>query len=278
MKTKLLSLLALTFLLHACSSEPKPENGSGPSETVEKPDSSQTANQDTIAYRSLTLVEKAANCPEEKDEDFYCTQASATYIEITKAASEIVRQRIQQALQQNLLMSDTIISIQEALKGFVEEYNAFAEEMKGEEEDLPPGWSLELSQVVAMNTPNIFVVENNSYSYTGGAHGGYSSGYLNFSPRTGKLLTLKDLIAPDKMEGFKKLAEQYFRKKHPEDDYWFPEEGFYLPETFGLLPDGITFVYGLYEIAPYAAGEIIFSIPYDKAKVFAKPYSALEKM
>ena len=279
MKINLLTLLALTFLLYACPSTPESEENTGEEANAEVQDSAQTLPTDTIHYRYITLVEKYKGCPEKQGKDNYCTQASATYIELTKAASPIVQKRINESLSQHLLASDTIVSVEQVLKDFVQEYSDFAEEMKGEEEvDFTPEWSLELSQKVDWNTPEIFVVENNIYSYSGGAHGGYASGYLNFSPRTGKLLSLKDLIDPEKMEAFKKLCEQYFREKHPEDEYWFPEEGFYLPETFGLLPEGITFVYGLYEIAPYAAGEIVFTVPYEKAKVFAKPYSVLDKM
>ncbi len=279
MKIKLLPLLALALLLSACPSTPEPEENATEEITTETTDSSTLSlSADTIHYRYITLVEKYKDCPEKQDPDNYCTQASATWVELTKAASPIVQKRINEALIQHLLASDTMVTVEQVLKDFIREYSEFAEEMKGEDMDFTPAWSMELSQKVAWNTPEIFVVENNIYSYSGGAHGGYASGYLNFSPRTGKLLTLEDLIDPGKMDAFKKLCEQYFLEKYPEDDFWFPEEGFYLPETFGLLPEGITFVYALYEIAPYAAGEIVFTVPYEKAKVFAKPYSVLDQM
>gem|GEM_PF-2392755 len=275
MKTKILPLLALAFLLYACPSKPEPEENPTEQAETNAQDSAQTMPADTIHYRYITLVEKYSDCPEG---DNGCTQASATYLQITKAPSEIVQKRINEALTQHLLASDTIVTIEQVLKDFIREYSEFAEEMKNEDLEFTPNWSLELTQKVAWNTPEVFVVENNVYTYSGGAHGGYASGYLNFSPRTGKLLTLKDLIDPEKMESFKKLCEQYFLEKYPEDDFWFPEEGFYLPETFGLLPQGMTFVYGLYEIAPYAAGEIVFTVPYEKAGVFARPYSVLDQM
>lgn len=95
-------------------------------------------------------------------------------------------------------------------------------------------------------------------SYTGGAHGMYHWETLNFDVNTGRFLQLKDLFIPG--EDYQSLVlSEIHRQIELEPEIYFPdavENLNYLPEDQPFyMTDGYVVVYfGLYEIAPYAAG------------------------
>ncbi len=52
--------------------------------------------------------------------------------------------------------------------------------------------------------------------------------------------------------------------------FWFENDGFYLPETFGISKKSITLHYNQYEIASYAEGPITIEIPLTEVKEWLK--------
>ncbi len=288
MKNKFWVLLALLLFAAACN---EPQNQQEEQEEISKiPEEKAQAASDSLSYRYVHLERKHPGCKDlPKGDEGNCTQALITYVEVTNAPGDIVQKRINDSLIQHIIADDSIHSLDALLDNFIAEYEMFLKDMKElyEEEDVDddfvPSWSWEINQKVVNNRPEVFVVEESLYSYQGGAHGSYASVYLNFSPRTGKLLHLQDLISPNHMTAFMQVAKKHFdraisEEALTEEDFWFPEEGFYVPEVFGLLPEGMTFVYGIYEIAPYAAGEITFTIPYKELQALARPYSVLARL
>lgn len=124
-------------------------------------------------------------------------------------------------------------------------------------------------------TDKYFSYSQTFYTFTGGAHGATTIGYINYDLRRQKLLTLEDIFRVDnKNELLKRLKEAFkqdneitteedfisygfgFRKESipKERAEWSLDDGFYLPENFLLNDDGIHFIYQSYEIAPYSAG------------------------
>lgn len=145
----------------------------------------------------------------------------------------------------------------------------FAEAKKDMPEDQEPqGWSEEDRVWPAAATKETFTVGGMVFFYNGGAHGNYASHMENFDVSTGNHLKLNNIVA----EPYKLLAlgEQIFRKQKGVSEgmnlsdagFQFKEDMFYLPETFGVLPEGLLFVYAPYEIASYAEGEQYLLIPY----------------
>ena len=43
--------------------------------------------------------------------------------------------------------------------------------------------------------------------------------------------------------------------------FWFPEEGFALPDNVGVVADSLLFHWDAYEIAPYSMGPIDVIVP-----------------
>ncbi|MDD4546039.1 MAG: DUF3298 and DUF4163 domain-containing protein [Oscillospiraceae bacterium] len=110
------------------------------------------------------------------------------------------------------------------------------------------------------------------YQYTGGAHGSTIRASDTFSLKTGRRLPLSHFFRsgfnyrgfllgqiikqadlnmqsqPIYFENYRELIVQYFN-----------------PASYFLSPEGINIYYQQYEIAPYASGIIVFTIPYGGA-------------
>lgn len=119
--------------------------------------------------------------------------------------------------------------------------------------------------------PDILVYKLESTSYTGGAHGMYNTSYLNFNPESGRIIRLKTLFKPGyekelngmllarlmKDTGSSSL-EELQSKAYLQDAEMYPSE------NFCLGTDSITFIYNVYEIAPYSSGITEITLPLDK--------------
>ena len=116
--------------------------------------------------------------------------------------------------------------------------------------------------------------------YTGGAHPNTWGKWMNFYKRDGRQLTLKDVFMP----GSEKTVSQMLLKEliieisaRMEDEKIQTLEDLqnigilnstdiYLPDNFLLEKEKISFMYNRYDIAPYAVGDIILSLPYTKTE------------
>lgn len=108
----------------------------------------------------------------------------------------------------------------------------------------------------------IFSLEISIYDYRGGAHGMTTNSYYNVDTKNSKLLTLEDL-------GSKEIINQEINRQVKERQkqgqiFFEDDQGFTGIKDNQLFyinnQDEIVIVFGLYEIAPYAAGIIEFPI------------------
>ncbi len=113
-------------------------------------------------------------------------------------------------------------------------------------------------------------------SYTGGAHGSYAEYGMNFDAKTGERLMIADIT--ENKEAFTEVCTQEMLRQSEKlkaEGVLFDEEVLQSPtleemmqnkmegEDWYFTEDGIRFIFNIYEIAPYVAGEITFDIPYD---------------
>jgi hypothetical protein len=112
------------------------------------------------------------------------------------------------------------------------------------------------------------------YEYTGGAHGSHYDLVYNFDMATGERIELKDLFKADadyvallnkeiqaQIEAIAKSNEEI------RGEAFNPYTGFQSisdNQQFYITDDSIVVIFGLYEIAPYAAGIPSFEIPFEK--------------
>lgn len=116
------------------------------------------------------------------------------------------------------------------------------------------------------------------YTYTGGAHGGHDDITYNIDLKTGNLMELKDLfkegydykkIINEKIQGqigviSEELKQKSLKEGQKPEDVYIPYQGFESirdDQPFYLKNDRLGIYFGLYEIAPYAAGIPTFEIP-----------------
>lgn len=137
-------------------------------------------------------------------------------------------------------------------------------------------WSEQTNFWVVYNDDGLVVLNHHVYAYTGGAHGNYSSNYICIDARNKKVLQLQDILQADTTQLVKLLYKEARALYQIEEDapllaHMLTDE-LYIPEQYYISNKGITFVYGIYEVASYAEGEISLFIPYNKIMGMLTPY------
>ena len=100
------------------------------------------------------------------------------------------------------------------------------------------------------------------YEYTGGAHGVHGKIYKVYSLSNGERLKIEDiLIDVNDLDLLNKVKEKLL--SIADEESYFNLDALSLQENnFYITSKGLTFTWGIYEIAPYATGdsEVLFSI------------------
>ncbi|HLG40876.1 MAG TPA: DUF3298 domain-containing protein [Chitinophagaceae bacterium] len=164
-------------------------------------------------------------------------------------------------------------------KKFFTDYINDNKEMK--DEDLKEAYSYnfdESSQVIiAYQTSKLIVLSGSYYTYTGGAHGNYSTSYIPVDLVSNKKLSLNDVINKAGQTKLAKLLEKAFRKDYSlKDTDPLTEGGLFENQiepnnNFYVTSKGIGFCYNPYEIGPYAMGEINIYISFTELTAYLQP-------
>ena len=93
------------------------------------------------------------------------------------------------------------------------------------------------------------------YDYEGGAHGIEGNRYFTIDLTTRHILTLNDLFNEKDLPKVKKLLWEQYNNSNKEYEPVIEADSFNLSNNIYLDSRGIHFIYDVYEIAPYAAGE-----------------------
>ena len=177
-----------------------------------------------------------------------------------------------------------IESLNEEAKEENEEYEANAQE-EGYEYD-PIKYESNITVDVTRCDSKILSFVIDSYTYYGGAHGGNSYSGYTFDVNTGKRLAFSDFGDADTLSYISKKfildtieeSEQGARDALYNDDVIsykaVIDEKFSNDSTPEFVVDyrGITFMFQQYDIAPYAAGLIDFTVPFSKLTGFDENY------
>lgn len=114
------------------------------------------------------------------------------------------------------------------------------------------------------------------FDYTGGAHPNSYKTVLTFDPGNGQETTLDNIMKENYEDTLLPLITQALMKNFnvttPEelDRYIFSHNELFVSKNVILGKEKITFIYNRYEIAPYAAGEILIDIEYENIKEIMK--------
>lgn len=166
------------------------------------------------------------------------------------------------------------------MKGLARQYfDSYRKDMEGLKASMPdedlrsPVFRYEriLQYRVVMNEEGWLVLQSMLYDYNGGAHGMYGSTYLNLDVSGGKIWTAADIFTDTTalLPLLDAAARSYFRLgvREPLAGRLLIEE---VPFTRNVCcaPGGIVFIYGPYEIASYADGEVRLFVPYTRLYPF----------
>lgn len=117
--------------------------------------------------------------------------------------------------------------------------------------------------------------------YTGGAHGMYWNNYINIDTDTKSIVSLNDLVSPEKQAQLKQLLWESYkdyvmqRSSEPvkEEELFTNKQDFSISEEFSFSPDGVEFYYPPYAIGSYAEGEIKLVVYWQQIKdIITKKY------
>jgi len=108
-----------------------------------------------------------------------------------------------------------------------------------------------------------------TYLLTGGAHGDWRVGILNFDLRDGRRLGAADLFVDTvRLKALNRAAfeKMLLDRGLSEDVLLVAPDRLPLPRNIGIDSSGVTMRYDPYRIAPYAFGDLEYLIPYDEVE------------
>jgi hypothetical protein len=159
-------------------------------------------------------------------------------------------------------------------KKFVNDFDDFKKELP----DYELGWYYQARVAVEVLTDTLLSLSIKEEYFTGGAHGGHGTYFININPKTGLDFTLDNYFRSDYRESLRRMGERQFRRAHDLADsasleanmYEFPNDRFELNQNFCFTHQGLVFYYNSYEIAAYSTGPSEVVIPYDSLVALKK--------
>ncbi|MDD4636409.1 MAG: DUF3298 and DUF4163 domain-containing protein [Bacteroidales bacterium] len=164
-----------------------------------------------------------------------------------------------------------------------EEYTQLCEYAK--EDKLEPrkdlGYFMSVKDSVIYNENGILSLLVTTSSYTGGAHGSTTKKVRTLTTK-GTILTEDDIFAENYTDDLKNiLVDKLLIQNKAKDINELSELGFIFTEgivpngNFYVTKEGITYVYGAYEIACYAIGISEVFLPFDDIRILLRKKSPI---
>lgn len=137
-------------------------------------------------------------------------------------------------------------------------------------------YSAYLQAKVREQHDGIVVIELSSYLDTGGAHGMPGRGFINWSRKEHRELTLQDMLVPGQEAAFWQAAEEAHRgwlvaSKLDQDAEFKKNWPFTKTPNIALTYGGVILKYDVYSIAPYAMGHPELKVAYPRLNGVIKP-------
>ena len=168
------------------------------------------------------------------------------------------------------------LDINDAIAGYIadetEEYREtnldLWEEMKEEGNEMPNvfSWEQYIEAYISDICKNTVSYVVTKYEYSGGAHGVTSEIAVNLDKKTGRVIEEEDFFVPGYREQLGKLLTKYLKPSLKDEgtyDMLFSAE--LTPNgNFRITNEGVTYIYGQYEIGPYSMGIIHVTVPWQE--------------
>lgn len=127
-------------------------------------------------------------------------------------------------------------------------------------------WSCDIQGYFSGRYKDVISYTVTNYVYEGGAHGSTSETSVNMDLKNGRQITEEDFFIPGYKEGLSSVLTAHLRDALPDQDSY---EALFVKDiepngNFKVSEQGITYVYGQYEIGPYYLGIIKVTVPWDE--------------
>jgi hypothetical protein len=154
-------------------------------------------------------------------------------------------------------------TLEELGNDFIRDFVEFQKESPA----LGLGWYFDGNVSVLISSDTLISLQVDNETFTGGAHGSFTTRFVNVDPATGTAYLLGALLAPGYQDELNRLGrEDYMRQKMPEADSATISEStaFKLNDNYGFRKEGIVFYFNDYELGSYAEGPTEILIPYER--------------
>ena len=101
--------------------------------------------------------------------------------------------------------------------------------------------------------------------------------YYSFDLTTGKQIQLSDILKPGSAMRLNQIGEPLFVKQYGEDGWNFEPGHFEFNSNYAIMPGGLIFLFGQYEIGSYAAGMPEVFLPFKSIEELIKPGSVIDR-
>lgn len=275
MCARITALCAISLLAMACSGGQGNNSADGENRV-------DTDNQPTrLSFRMVELKRQGgANCPDDTtggtdnsssaaDADYLCATVKLSYPEILSESNPDLAAKINAFIHDQMIDNpeggggSSVLTLAQFAERFIDDYkqdpNPFA------------SWELERNISTVFTTSTLLTLSVGEYGYTGGAHPYSGQRYSVLSLENGERVMLADLLTSGYEVPLNVAGERVFRAERElseaddleEQGFSFENNVFHLNKNFGVLKEGLGFVFNSYEIAPYAMGPTQFIIPYE---------------
>lgn len=206
-----------------------------------------------------TLFDKKETLKFEKDpQDEFAREESGVSVFATTANTGVTW--LDKLLVQYMISSEdkpVVGSKENAHKYFNRQFTDFIATAK---EERPIAFSLSVETRYLGQRNNIVSFIQYYDEYYGGAHGIYSSHFLNIDINKQAIISLDNLVKPEYKKQLKELLWQTYLMNNTDDSGKYvgfadPEE-FEIADNFYFTETGVTFVYPVYALGAFAEGEI----------------------
>jgi hypothetical protein len=289
MRARIVTLCCTALLLTACDS------GLGVADGARQDEQSTQLNFEIVKFRQ----QGGPNCPEQTGQtteaastateadngeagagadDALCATVKFSYPRFSSDAKPELAEKINQFILQQMVDDpennsggDEVITPQQFAERFIDEYKQTPNPFNS--------WELERHLEIVFTTKDIITLLFNEYGYTGGAHPYSGSRYSVLSLEDASQVVLADLLSTGYESALNVAGEKIFREERrlkeeetlEEQGFSFPNDVFSVNDNFGVLQEGLDFVFNSYEIAPYALGPTQFTIPYEDIQELIRP-------
>jgi Protein of unknown function (DUF3298) len=167
----------------------------------------------------------------------------------------------------------------ESKNAFMKEYfEQYEKTDTAEAGDMSWSYTMEVQDIMTLAyiDKNIAVLSRFWYSFSGGAHGNYGTGFYCYDLKDQEEIKLEDVLIPGGILKLPELLDKNYRKQNDVDPkQTLSEAGLFMDtikanDNFMITPGALIFNYVPYEIGPYAAGQIVIYIPIGEIESYLK--------